>query len=231
MREKHGMARTPTYRSWIAMRTRCLNPNRSCFKNYGGRGIAICESWNSFEAFFADMGVRPEGTSLDRINNDGNYEPGNCRWATAVEQGRNTRRANKASFGGENTSIPEIAEKIGISASTLQSRVTRHGVDKAVAVSIASPGLLKERTSPDGIWAQDGDDTPYIGSKWASLTVIRRTRSNARGRIFLCECDCGELRETNLGFLVKGYTVSCGCTTRRKASEHAHRLNERRMSL
>lgn len=88
---RHGMTRTPTYTSWQAMRTRCENPRRIGFANYGGRGIAICERWHSFENFLADMGERPIGASLDRLNNDGNYEPGNCRWATRCEQNRNRR--------------------------------------------------------------------------------------------------------------------------------------------
>ena len=90
---KHGESsrRTPEYSTWHAMLKRCTNPNATGYDNYGGRGIAVCDRWRRYENFLADMGRRPLGTSIDRRDNDGNYEPGNCRWATAIEQSRNMR--------------------------------------------------------------------------------------------------------------------------------------------
>lgn len=93
----HGHAGTRTYRSWAAARYRCTDPDRPDYDRYGGRGIAFCSRWREpdgrgFLNFLADMGERPEGTSIDRIDPDGNYEPDNCRWATAVEQRANRRR-------------------------------------------------------------------------------------------------------------------------------------------
>lgn len=96
----HGASRvknhTPEYQSWTAMRRRCLKSGRDDFKNYGGRGITVCKRWmNDFSKFRADMGERPVGTTLDRINNDRGYKPSNCRWATRVQQANNTRKNTK----------------------------------------------------------------------------------------------------------------------------------------
>ena len=115
---------TPTYRSWLSMRSRCRNPNNESFQYYGGRGIAIAPRWDSFEAFLADMGERPEGASLDRIDVNGNYEPGNCRWATMATQARNTRqsklntvaRALMAHMRRRGARAMDIAHAFGVSA-------------------------------------------------------------------------------------------------------------------
>lgn len=95
----HGMSSSAEHAIWRVMKDRCLNARNARFESYGGRGITVCKRWrDSFQNFFNDMGPRPKGKSLDRINNDGNYEPGNCRWATATQQNQNRRKPTRRRY-------------------------------------------------------------------------------------------------------------------------------------
>jgi len=121
----HMMGRTPEYYAWAAMLQRCYNPNNNYYKRYGARGISVCERWrNSFSDFYSDMGAKPsELLSIDRINNDGNYEPSNCRWATQKEQTRNRSVTKKLEFRGEIKPLAEWAEIVGMPRKIVKDRI------------------------------------------------------------------------------------------------------------
>jgi hypothetical protein len=135
---------TPEYAAWAGMRQRCLNPNDSQYHYYGGRGIKVCERWASFEAFFADVGPRPSPKhSIDRINNNGDYEPGNVRWATVSQQQRNTRARKRVTFRGESLLIVEWAERLGLSQHLIYRRIWIAGwsVEDALTIPPLRRGL------------------------------------------------------------------------------------------
>jgi hypothetical protein len=113
---------------WRQMLKRCHNPRDKYWHRYGGRGITVCERWLVFENFFADVGPRPtESYSIDRIDNDGNYEPGNVRWATSSEQARNSCTTVNVTMNGKTKCILEWSQELGIKASTLYARFAKYG--------------------------------------------------------------------------------------------------------
>ena len=122
-RATHRMTHTATYKSWDAMKYRCLVSTSRDFFRYGARGITVCERWMTFQNFLNDMGERPAGATLERIDNDAGYSPGNCRWATPCQQARNRRTTKKYEFAGAMRSIAEIAEMCGIERKTLTHRL------------------------------------------------------------------------------------------------------------
>jgi hypothetical protein len=120
---KHGKSGDRTYRIWAGIQQRCLNPNNSGYANYGGRGIRVCDRWKVFDNFLADMGEAPAGTSIDRIDNDGPYEPANCRWATRTDQNRNSRHNVMLTIHGRTQTMAEWGREAGIKPPTLSMRV------------------------------------------------------------------------------------------------------------
>jgi hypothetical protein len=137
---RHGHAfagdrRTTEYTTWASIKARCRNQNNKEFKNYGGRGVLMCERWaSSFEAFFADMGPKPTPKhSIDRIDHNGHYEPGNVRWATPSEQARNRRANRLITVDGETKTLAEWSEISGNYYSVITSRINR-GVEPKMAV-------------------------------------------------------------------------------------------------
>lgn len=145
---KHGLWGTSEYWTWNTMRQRCINPNNPKYPIYGGRGISVCERWQKFENFIADMGNRPSADhSLDRIDNDGNYEPSNCRWATRVEQQNNQSNTTRLEFQGETLTIHQWATRLGIKAKTIDGRL-RSGwsVEDALSHPLMAGGDKRWRT-------------------------------------------------------------------------------------
>lgn len=131
-RPKHGhntlkFGQTPTYKAWHCMKQRCLNPKHRNFRLYGGRGITICDRWMEFPLFLADMGERPNGLTLDRIDGEGNYQPGNCRWATMKEQCNNWRAEAQflVTYKGERYSLQQLADRLGLNRYTLRQRILK----------------------------------------------------------------------------------------------------------
>lgn len=116
---------TLTMSSWSAMIARCCSPSHTSYADYGGRGVAVCERWrHSFSNFLEDMGDRPsERHSIDRIDNNGNYEPSNCRWATTREQRRNSRQNRLLTFNGETLIVSDMAAKYGLKTHSLFTRL------------------------------------------------------------------------------------------------------------
>jgi hypothetical protein len=123
---KHGFARTPTYYVWCGMRERCRNPNNKSYKRYGGRGIRVCERWEDYTNFLADMGERPAGLTLERKNNNGNYEPGNCVWATYSEQSNNRSINVFVEHNGQRLTVSQWAHSVDLAPELVRTRL-RHG--------------------------------------------------------------------------------------------------------
>ena len=120
------MSNNKLYQTWIKMKARCHNHKSSSYHNYGGRGIKVCDRWlKSFENFYEDMGDRPEGMTLDRIDNDGDYSPENCRWATSSEQARNTRNTKWYTINGVEMCLTDWCKHYGIHITTVRSRLMR----------------------------------------------------------------------------------------------------------
>lgn len=141
---KHGCNRenkpTPEYQSWAHMKSRCLLKTNRAYTDYGGRGIKVCDRWLRFENFLADMGIRPSPRhSLDRIDNSGNYEPGNCRWATAIVQANNSRKCRYLSFRGETLTASQWERRVGLPEKAISQRLNRGwSIEKSITTKLRS---------------------------------------------------------------------------------------------
>lgn len=170
---KHGKARSPIYGIWRSMRSRCENPKDAAFHNYGGRGITVCDRWQSFENFLADMGERPAGMSLDRIDNDSGYAPENCRWASRARQARNSRQARLLTVDGETLALADWSDRFGVKIGTIWARVAKGWPAEA---AVKTPPVTNRKGVPRGekfygaehgvVWS-DPNEAPAQGTEAA----------------------------------------------------------------
>lgn len=142
---KHGMSRSHVYNVWKGIWQRCTNPKDCAYPNYGGRGITVCEEWKSFERFLHDMGNRPRGMTIDRIDVNGPYSQENCRWATTKQQANNTRRNRTVTLDGESKTLGEWADYLGIPWLTLRGRLDRYGwsIERALTEPVNKPSVYE----------------------------------------------------------------------------------------
>jgi hypothetical protein len=136
----HGHAsrgkKSPTYFSWASMRRRCTLKSHRQYKDYGGRGITVCARWMVFANFLADMGERPIGKTIDRIDGDKGYEPSNCKWSTRLEQNQKRRGNVYVEYLGKTQTLKQWARELGINYKTLHKRAMRVGADAAVRAPV-----------------------------------------------------------------------------------------------
>lgn len=179
--KRHGHApkngHSPTLTSWASMIGRVTNPNSIGWNRYGGRGIKVCERWKTFENFLADMGERPAGTSIDRIDNNGDYEPGNCRWGTRQEQAENTSSAIMVTLNGEQMSMSRAARVLGIDPSSLHDWQKRYGIGHQEAVDHYM------RTRAERAAGVVRKPKPRIDAHWLSLDGERMILARACERL------------------------------------------------
>lgn len=138
LRHGHATARSRTYQVWLSMRRRCTDPKARGFKDYGARGITVCERWNDFANFLADMGEAPIGKTLDREKNHVGYEPGNCVWSTPAIQNRNKRSNINLTIGDETLCLKDWCTRLGLNYYTVHKRIQR-GATPLSAVTRGPP--------------------------------------------------------------------------------------------
>jgi hypothetical protein len=172
----HGMRDSSEYATWCAMKRRCRNPSESSYQYYGGRGIVVCPEWlDNFERFYADMGPRPEGTTLDRFpDKNGNYEPGNCRWATDTEQANNMRSNVLLVHDGRSLTMMEWSKETGLSYHMIRLRLRRGWtVERALTEPPAGPDYVPPPNRRGETVLTIGDRALPVG-QWATEVGIRK---------------------------------------------------------
>lgn len=160
----HGASSTVEYKAWCKIIGRCENASSKDYPDYGGRGIRVCARWRrSFEAFLEDMGPRPANRSIDRINNGGDYDPSNCRWASAVEQANNKRTNHVLKFDGKSRTVEQWSREVGIKSNIIVHRLRRGWtIERALTEPLRRPRRIRFR------------DREHTITEWASEMGIHR---------------------------------------------------------
>jgi hypothetical protein len=172
-RNEHALSGTRIYSVWAAMHQRCYNKRAVHFGRYGGRGIKVCTRWCNIWAFLEDMGHPPHGCSIDRIDNDGDYEPGNCRWATPEQQNENTSRNKYVEYNGTCQTIKAWAKEYNLQPRRVSERLNR-GWSVERALTTPAPigyeeGRRKQNELARELWAQKGEQ--YRANSLAKKTA------------------------------------------------------------
>ena len=192
------------------MKERCYNPNNKSYKNYGGRGIKICDEWRKdyqkFENWAENNGLR-EDLAIDRINNDGDYTPDNCRFVTLKENNQNRRSSKFYTINGETKNLQQWCDYYGIGRETVNTRLENNW---SIEDALTKPIKSHER-----------DRTSLIGQRFGRLVVLSYAGDEYIGSDhnsrWICQCDCGNQTMVGGNKLKSGHTVSCGCMVSEKA--------------
>jgi hypothetical protein len=178
---------TATYRIWAGMKTRCLNPRSKNFDRYGGRGIMVCKRWLDFRNFFVDMGPRPPGLELDRIDNDGPYDPSNCRWADRKTQCCNTSCTVFVDVDGRPLSLKDACGALGYSYGAVRQRIFRGASLEEALCPVRQPTVRDARSIASQLGVTTGTVRERIRNGWSVKDAIstprttRWTRSRVTG--------------------------------------------------
>lgn len=218
-RKANATAEVTAYHCWQSMIQRCTNPNNAAYDRYGGKGIKVCDAWRrSYDTFINSIGPRPSLThSIDRIDGERDYEPGNVRWATKKEQANNRSVTTLVTAFGKTQSLKEWAEELGVKYATLRGRVSRVGwdVEKALTIAVGS-AEAKAAAPPRKRTNRRKRFSDMVGETFGRLTIeqyIPGKRTKKPPARFVCRCACSNSDPVTVSAsaLTYGQVASCGC--------------------